>query len=278
MRYARPELRAAASRCPTARSPRRRSQALATGFADAHRQRYGFVADGEPVQIVTLRVEATGVGAQGRRSRRIPTPGRMRRGAIVRRPRRCGCPRRATSSTARSMPATRCARATASPAPRSSSRWTPPRSCLPGMTARVDPYLNLILESHERRDSSACARRSTRSPSRSSARALSSIVEETGETLIRASLLDQHQGAARLLDGAVQRRRRDAVPGRAHPDPSRQLHRHRPAHHAALPDARTSGRATSSSATTPTRAAARTCPTSCSPSRSSSTAASSPGR
>src|SRR5215217_1547663 len=36
-------------------------QALAAGFADVHRQRYGFVADGDPVQIVTLRVEATGV-------------------------------------------------------------------------------------------------------------------------------------------------------------------------------------------------------------------------
>jgi len=35
-------------------------QALAAGFADAHRQRYGFAADGDPVQLVTLRVEATG--------------------------------------------------------------------------------------------------------------------------------------------------------------------------------------------------------------------------
>ena len=35
-------------------------QALAMGFADVHRQRYGFAADGDPVQIVTLRVEATG--------------------------------------------------------------------------------------------------------------------------------------------------------------------------------------------------------------------------
>ena len=42
-------------------------------------------------------------------------------------------------------------------------------------------------------------------------------------------LLDQHQGAARLLDRAVQCRRAHALPGRAHPDPSRQLHRHRAA-------------------------------------------------
>ena len=63
----------------------------------------------------------------------------------------------------------------------------------------------------------------------------------SGEALIRASLLDQHQGAARLLDGAVQRRRRDAVPGRAHPDPSRQLPRPGAAHHEALSDRRTCG-------------------------------------
>ena len=35
--------------------------ALAGGFAAAHRQRYGFVADGETVQLVTYRVEATGL-------------------------------------------------------------------------------------------------------------------------------------------------------------------------------------------------------------------------
>jgi N-methylhydantoinase A len=34
---------------------------LADGFAQAHRQRYGFLAEEEPVQLVTLRVEATGV-------------------------------------------------------------------------------------------------------------------------------------------------------------------------------------------------------------------------
>jgi N-methylhydantoinase A len=35
--------------------------ALAEDFAQAHRQRYGFVAEGEPVQLVTLRLEATGL-------------------------------------------------------------------------------------------------------------------------------------------------------------------------------------------------------------------------
>ena len=34
---------------------------LAAGFAAAHRQRYGFLAEGEPIQLVTFRAEATGI-------------------------------------------------------------------------------------------------------------------------------------------------------------------------------------------------------------------------
>jgi N-methylhydantoinase A len=33
---------------------------LAEGFADAHKRMYGFLAEGEPVQLVTFRIEATG--------------------------------------------------------------------------------------------------------------------------------------------------------------------------------------------------------------------------
>ena len=34
---------------------------LAAGFAAAHQQLYGFVAEGEPMQLVTFRAEATGI-------------------------------------------------------------------------------------------------------------------------------------------------------------------------------------------------------------------------
>jgi N-methylhydantoinase A len=34
---------------------------LAAGFAAAHRQLYGFVADDDPIQLVTFRAEATGI-------------------------------------------------------------------------------------------------------------------------------------------------------------------------------------------------------------------------
>ena len=89
-------------------------------------------------------------------------------------------------------------------------------------------------------------------------------------------LLHQHQGAARLLDRALRRERPDALPGRAHPDASRLLHRH----HAAYPErhpVERCGQGTSSSATTPMRVAAPICRTSCSPSRSSTKASWSPG-
>ena len=36
-------------------------KALLAGFSEAHQQRYGFIAEDEPVQLVTLRLEATGV-------------------------------------------------------------------------------------------------------------------------------------------------------------------------------------------------------------------------
>ena len=108
--------------------------------------------------------------------------------------------------------------------------------------------------------------------------ALSSITEEMGEALVRASystnIKERRDCSTALFDIA----RQHAVPGRAHPDASRQLHRHPPAHPASATRGGDAARATCSSATTPTRAAARICPTSCWPSRSSSTAASSPGR
>ena len=78
--------------------------------------------------------------------RRIPTPARTRAGAIASAATVWLAGGRRLRRTVRLRPRRAAARATASPAPPSSSRWTPPRSCLPGMTARVDPYLNLILE------------------------------------------------------------------------------------------------------------------------------------
>jgi N-methylhydantoinase A len=48
------------STCPTGRSPGD-ARALAEGFAEAHKRLYGFVAEGEAVQLVTYRLEAVGL-------------------------------------------------------------------------------------------------------------------------------------------------------------------------------------------------------------------------
>ena len=56
--------------------------------------------------------------------------------------------------------------------------------------------------------------------------ALSSIVEEMGEALVRASystnIKERRDCSTALFDPAGQH----ALPGRAYPDPPRQLHRH----------------------------------------------------
>jgi N-methylhydantoinase A len=100
-------------------------EALA-GLRAAHQQRYGFVAEGEPVQLVTLPRRGHRPGAQGRvRPQPDAGPDASARSSA----REVWCPRPAASSTARSMIATGWRPATASPGRPSSSRWTPPPSC-----------------------------------------------------------------------------------------------------------------------------------------------------
>jgi N-methylhydantoinase A len=117
---------------------------LAQGFAEAHQRMYGFLADNEPVQLVTFRLEATGLvskatlqahpsaGADAshaiRESRDVWL---AERGDFV------SCPVYAREEL------------------KSGNRFAGPAIVeqmdtttvvLPGMTARVDAYLNLILE------------------------------------------------------------------------------------------------------------------------------------
>ena len=83
------------SRCPKARFAGN-VDGSGAGFAAAHQRMYGFVAEEEPVQLVTFRVEASGTGAARRRSRLTPMPARMLRrdhAATA----TCGCRNRAAS-------------------------------------------------------------------------------------------------------------------------------------------------------------------------------------
>ncbi|EHM03016.1 putative hydantoin utilization protein A [Acetobacteraceae bacterium AT-5844] len=118
--------------------------ALAAGFEDLHRQRYGFIAEGEAVQIVTLRLEATGKVRKAALPR-FPEAGPDASGAITgQRPvwfpeaqdfvptpiyRREGL-----------KPGNRFA------GPAIVEQMDTTTVVPPGMSARVDPYLNLILE------------------------------------------------------------------------------------------------------------------------------------
>jgi N-methylhydantoinase A len=120
-------------------------QALAAGFVDVHRQRYGFVAEDGQVQLVTLRLEATGVVRKAE-LRAHPAVGPDASGAIVSR-------RSVWMAEARDFVSTPIyAREALHPG----SRFAGPAIVEqmdattvvpPGMTARVDAYLNLILES-----------------------------------------------------------------------------------------------------------------------------------
>ncbi len=172
----RPELR-------TCRSPCRggtwlgRHGALAEAFAAAHRRLYGFTADDEPVQLVTFRVEASaivpkatfhpGARCRSRRIRRADRPPLR----LVAGSRRCG--RHARSTTARS-----CAPAIAWPVRRSSEQMDATTLSCPAWTARVEPYRQPDPGGRAMIDPITVEVIGS---------ALSSIVEEMGEALIRAS-------------------------------------------------------------------------------------------
>lgn len=118
--------------------------ALAEGFAEAHRRLYGFVAEGEPVQIVTLRIEASGIVKKAA-LRALPEDGPDASAAIIGRrevwlPESNGfvaCP-------IYDRDGLRPGNCIFGPAVVEQMDAT--TVILPGMRGRVEPYLNLILE------------------------------------------------------------------------------------------------------------------------------------
>ena len=118
--------------------------ALASGFEDAHRQRFGFVADGEAIQIVTLRVEAAGLVAKAE-FKPQPDAGPDAAAAIV-------GTREVYMDEAKDFVACpvyardrlRAGHRLVGPAIVEQMDTT--TVVLPGMQATADPYLNLILE------------------------------------------------------------------------------------------------------------------------------------
>jgi N-methylhydantoinase A len=117
---------------------------LAERFAETHKRMYGFVAENEPVQIVTLRIEATGLVRKAAFQPRPPN-GADASGALTGRrdvwlPDAFGfisCP---VYDRDRLDAGNRIA------GPAIIEQMDTTTVVPPGMTARVEPYLNLILE------------------------------------------------------------------------------------------------------------------------------------
>jgi N-methylhydantoinase A len=117
---------------------------LACAFADAHERMYGFVAEGEPVQLVTLRVQATGLVRKATLEAQ-PLGGTDAAGAI-----------RAQrdvwiAEEERSLPCPIYARDGLKPGNRFAGpaiveQMDATTFVLPAMRARVDAHANLILE------------------------------------------------------------------------------------------------------------------------------------
>ena len=116
---------------------------LADGFADAHKQRYGFAAD-DTVQIVTLRVEATGIVEKAKLEPAHDAPGDIDAARIgvrdVYLPERGGftrCPIYDRDGLTAGC---------IFEGPAIVEQMDSTTLVLPGMIAKVDPYLNIILE------------------------------------------------------------------------------------------------------------------------------------
>ncbi len=114
--------------------------ALADGFAAMHRRLYGFAADDEPVQLVTFRVEATGIVPKATLTRKH---GRWLQ-RLFRNNGRYGRP--AASQPCAIYDRNRLTAGDRFDGPAIVEQMDATTFVPAGMTARVDPWLNLILE------------------------------------------------------------------------------------------------------------------------------------
>ncbi|HWT10270.1 MAG TPA: hydantoinase/oxoprolinase family protein [Roseomonas sp.] len=118
--------------------------ALAEGFAEAHKQRYGFIAEGEPVQLVTLRLEATG-RVKKAELKSYPDAGPDASGAIIGE-RDVWFPEAGAFVHTPIYSRDKLAPGNTFTGPAIVEQMDTTTVVLPGMHARVDAYLNLILE------------------------------------------------------------------------------------------------------------------------------------
>jgi N-methylhydantoinase A len=118
--------------------------ALAAGFAAAHKRLYGFVAEGETVQLVTFRVEAAGIVRKAEFVAQ-PDAGPDASGAIIG-AREVWLPEAGGFVACPVYDRDRLAAGNRFTGPAIVEQMDATTVVLPGMTAFVEPYLNLILE------------------------------------------------------------------------------------------------------------------------------------
>jgi N-methylhydantoinase A len=117
---------------------------LAQGFADAHQRMYGFLADNEPVQLVTFRLEATGLVSKATLKAHPPEGPDASHAIRESRDVWLAESRDFVNCPVYARDALKAGNRFAGPAIVEQMDAT--TVVLPGMTARVDAYLNLILE------------------------------------------------------------------------------------------------------------------------------------
>ncbi|HYZ64309.1 MAG TPA: hydantoinase/oxoprolinase family protein [Acetobacteraceae bacterium] len=118
--------------------------ALAEGFAAAHKRMYGFIAEGEPVELVTFRVEATGLVRKAAFQPR-PERGADAAGAIIGK-REVWLPEAGGFVACPVYDRDKLEAGNRIAGPAIIEQMDTTTVVLPGMSARVEPYLNLILE------------------------------------------------------------------------------------------------------------------------------------
>lgn len=119
--------------------------ALADGFAAAHQRMYGFVAEGEAMQLVTFRVEATGVVPKATLHTH-PDAGPDASGAVIAH-RDVWLPEADGAVACPIYERDRLRSGNRIVGPAIVEQMDATTVVLPGMVGRIDSYLNLILES-----------------------------------------------------------------------------------------------------------------------------------
>jgi N-methylhydantoinase A len=118
--------------------------ALAAGFAESHRRMYGFVAEGEPVQLVTFRIEASGLVRKAELKPR-PNAGPDATAAVIGQ-REVWLPEAGGFVACPVYSRDKLDAGNWISGPAIIDQMDATTVVLPGMIARVEPFLNLILE------------------------------------------------------------------------------------------------------------------------------------